>query len=412
MKIRIYSPCFPHPITEGMHQIVADQMNTFLAMGFETELVVVLETLDEIENKASKPLAELEARGLRLTSLARALKRRVGFVETAKRGVRVARSLLSGLASPELHYYPPRLARSRVSDDVDLAIYHYSFAYAWLKSGPVRGEKKRVAYLHNLESELFDLRAAESEKAVERAVHRLNAAKLRAHERELAKHCDELWFLSPVDRRSLLPWAHDKLMRLTPPTYDEALRQRRQKMLSIKRGQVGEMRAGFIGGLDFLPNYHSAKWLLEEVAPRLADHGFRGKLLIAGKGAPDSLKALGGRYSFVEFTGFVRDLEEYWSQLSLSLVPHVTGSGVRMKLLESVASGVPVLCNLDAIRRLHPEVQKSPFVVKCENIEEWVKCLIEEKPFQTRQALASVPHNPGLTGAKIYGFLNGHPDEA
>ncbi|HEX4924249.1 MAG TPA: glycosyltransferase, partial [Bdellovibrionales bacterium] len=401
MKIRIYSPCFPHPITEGMHQIVADQMNTFLSMGFETELVVVLETLEDIENKASRELAELEARGLRLTSLAHPSRRRIAVLEKARRGFRVARSLVSQLASPEMHFYPPGLARARSSDEADLAIYHYSFAYSWLKAGPSRGEKKRVAYLHNLESELFELRASVARGAAERAVHRLNAAKLRAHERELARYCDEVWFLSPVDRKALLPWAHNKLMRLTPPTYDESLRQRRQKMAAIKGPQVREMRAGIIGGLDFLPNYHSAKWLLEEVAPRLAERGFTGKLVIAGKGAPEDLKALGARYSFVEFTGFVRDLEEYWSQLSLSLVPHVSGSGVRMKLLESVASGVPVLANSDAIRRLHPEVQKSPFVVKCERTEEWVQCLLEEKPFETRQALSGVPHNPGLTGAKI-----------
>ncbi|MEQ1875624.1 MAG: glycosyltransferase [Bdellovibrionia bacterium] len=403
MKIRIYAPGFPHPITEGMHQIVADQLTTFLSMKHDVELVSILQSVDDIEARAPQKLAELEARGLKLTSLAgESFWKKIGI----EKMFRVGRSLVSGLASPELFYYPDGLARRQAWDEVDLAIYHYSFAYSWLRDSDRRGEKNRVTYFHNLESDLFDLRAKSESGRVAKTVHGLNALKLRKHERILAKYCDELWFLSPVDRKALLPFAHNKLLRLTPPGYEEAIRNRRQKtFLARTKGGPMDLRIGFIGGLDFAPNHDSAKWILENAAPALANGNFTGRLVIAGRGASEELKRLGSRFSFVEFTGFIEDLEDYWSRLSLSLVPHVSGSGVRMKLLESVASGVPCLANSEAISRLHPDVQKSPFVVRCDRIDDWARSILNEKPFQTRLSLAGVPHNPGLEGRKIYEFL-------
>ena len=76
-----------------------------------------------------------------------------------------------------------------------------------------------------------------------------------------------------------------------------------------------------------------------------------------------------------------------------------------MKLLESLASAIPALANTDAICRIHPGLQKSPFVIHCQSPKQWVQKILEEKPYQTRNSLQQYPLAPELLGKPIYQFL-------
>ena len=136
----------------------------------------------------------------------------------------------------------------------------------------------------NLESDLFTERR---ERALERRmpsawIHELNARKLKRHETELAGLAHELWFISPEDQRHYAlrnPEAQNT--RLVPPTYSSSLRAFRSENFRKAR-HPGKPVLGFLGGMHFLPNRISAEWIVERLAPKLAERGFDGELRIAG----------------------------------------------------------------------------------------------------------------------------------
>lgn len=381
MKVRIYFPFAPFPITEGAYLIVADQLRHFLARGHEVELVCWRETAESLALKKAKSGALAAAKWRLLGSGRESRWARIG---------RVAASLGSKFASPELFHYPRALLPQLGGlGPADLAIYHYSFAYSWLCTPALLAdESRRVVHLHNIESDLHGERGGAFN-----LIHRWNSRKLCRHEAALDALVDELWFLSPVDSAKL------RLARSrgVPPTFDPGLRERRRP------SKATEVVVGFIGGMDFRPNLESARWLLEELAPRLAAGQFRGKLMLAGRGASKELRRLGARYPFVEFPGFVEDLDAFWAQLSFLAVPHIMGSGVRTKILEGMASGVPVLTNPAGASALPSDARTSPFLFLRSEAEDWAEVLLAEaQPYSTRRALQREPTCRALMAEVVY----------
>ncbi len=387
MKVRIYSPFFPYPVTEGAFQVIYDQ-----ALGFaryhDVELVVWKDSPEQIAQKAQAGIETIFGPRLKLVCWGNSLAKKES---QAHRTLRLLKSFLQKDASPCLFYYPPEFDRRSELGEADLAIYHYTFAWSWLSRSPHPPEKKKVVYLHNIESDLFEYRAKCEPNPILKLVHGLNARKLRHHEVDLANCVDEYWHISQKDlidtqkRTPHLPVRHS----VKYPTYHDAVFEVRSRRFLNKYSPVAKPVIGFIGGLDFDANRASLDWILTHVCPRLDNLGFQGRFLVVGKHAPDHLLEKGRQFSFFEYLGFVPDLNEFWDSLSLMLVPHVSGSGVRIKLLDSLAAGIPVLANDQAVERIHPDLLNSPYLTVSSNPEKWAQFIMQLKGQELRRSLQS-----------------------
>ena len=58
--------------------------------------------------------------------------------------------------------------------------------------------------------------------------------------------------------------------------------------------------------------------------------------------------------------GFVEEIESFWAQIDCMIVPHISGSGVRIKMLEALASGITVIANPEAIEPLSLALRANP----------------------------------------------------
>jgi glycosyltransferase involved in cell wall biosynthesis len=417
-SVRIYSPFFPYPVREGAYHVAFDQIRTLVDMGKKVELVVWKESDRTIQDKKSQSYLEPFPSEVRLVNLHPSARARSASEDSQMRLKRVTRSMFSPFASPELFYYPPEYSPlstsnlpAELQEPVDLAIYHYSFAYSWLsREQPVREKKRAVVFL-NLESDLFSERERRTSSSLSPAklIHSLNARKLYQHEKDLARLADELWFISPRDLETYQGRYAASNARLVPPTYSPNLVQHRCSMFERNRAHAAGLPvAGFVGGLDFHPNQISAEWILREVAPRLAEKGFRGEIWIAGKSPSEFMLAAARKYPFVKIMGFVPDLEPFWANLSYALVPHLAGSGVRTKLLEALASGVPTLATSEAALRIHPDLRGSPLLTVSDDPEHWAQKLMTSQPFEDRidAPAAVLAAGRALDGREIYRFLS------
>ncbi|MCB0563647.1 MAG: glycosyltransferase [Phaeodactylibacter sp.] len=98
----------------------------------------------------------------------------------------------------------------------------------------------------------------------------------------------------------------------------------------------------FIGSLDWMPNQEGLQWFISQVWTELEKKHPDLELHIAGRNTPEDLKhKLAGKKVFVH--GEVPDAQDFINSHSLMVVPLLSGSGMRAKILEGMALGRVVL---------------------------------------------------------------------
>ncbi len=98
----------------------------------------------------------------------------------------------------------------------------------------------------------------------------------------------------------------------------------------------------FIGSFRHGPNITALEWFLRYVLPRIVEQRPDARLVVAGSDPPPrDLFEKAGRA--VELLGFVEDIRTELGRRAVFVCPVLSGSGVRVKLLEAFASGIPVV---------------------------------------------------------------------
>jgi polysaccharide biosynthesis protein PslH len=110
--------------------------------------------------------------------------------------------------------------------------------------------------------------------------------------------------------------------------------------LPAVRDEPEPWRVGFIGSLDYRPNQEAVTWLIDELWPRVVAVEPRARLSIAGSSAPPWLVR---RLAGVDFHGAVDDATAFMSRMSVIVAPLFAGGGMRIKVLEAMALGKPVV---------------------------------------------------------------------
>jgi glycosyltransferase involved in cell wall biosynthesis len=102
-------------------------------------------------------------------------------------------------------------------------------------------------------------------------------------------------------------------------------------------------RVLFLGSLDWRPNLDGVELLLERVFPAVRAAEPTATLCLVGRNPPDALRRKAERTAGVELHGNVADVRPYLAECGVMVVPLRVGGGSRLKILEALASGVPVV---------------------------------------------------------------------
>ena len=97
----------------------------------------------------------------------------------------------------------------------------------------------------------------------------------------------------------------------------------------------------FVGNMDYLPCVDAVVTFHREVLPIIRNAQPDVSLWIVGINPRPEVRALEG--DGVHVTGWVDDLRSYYQRSSVVIVPLRAGSGTRLKILEAMALGRPVV---------------------------------------------------------------------
>ena len=103
----------------------------------------------------------------------------------------------------------------------------------------------------------------------------------------------------------------------------------------------------FVGYFQWRPNVEAALELIDEVMPRIRATVPEAVVRVVGKDPPDELLARRG--PAVEVTGGVDDVLPHLRAARVTVLPIRAGGGTRLKALEALAAGVPVVATRFAV---------------------------------------------------------------
>ena len=99
-----------------------------------------------------------------------------------------------------------------------------------------------------------------------------------------------------------------------------------------------------MGTLYYPPNADGIRWFIQQVFPVIRQKLPEVKLTIIGKNPPpDFLKLAADESSGIVTTGFVPELDPYFAESAVTVVPVRAGGGMRVRILEAFARGAPVV---------------------------------------------------------------------
>jgi glycosyltransferase involved in cell wall biosynthesis len=187
---------------------------------------------------------------------------------------------------------------------------------------------------HNIESEVMErYRDACSNPARKLAAVR-TAALLRRAEQRLLAGAPFHTVCSERERASLSARAAGAAVQVIPNGVDFSY------YAGAGRPPAQCDSVVFVGSMDYHANIEAVTWFVREVWPELRRRGVS-RFVIAGRNPAAAVRKLAG--GGVEVTGTVDDIRTIYAGAAAVVVPVRGGGGTRLKILEAMAAGVPVV---------------------------------------------------------------------
>lgn len=164
------------------------------------------------------------------------------------------------------------------------------------------------------------------------------ARRLKKYEGKVCREMDAVLAVSDVDKRALLEAGADAdKISMIPIAVDSS---------SLARLNPAEKPPNIliVSTLFYPPNADGVRWFIYRVCPLIRGLMPEAMLTIVGHRPPHDIMQFAARNSqFATVTGYVPELQPYLERAAVMVVPVRAGSGMRVRILEALARGVPVV---------------------------------------------------------------------
>lgn len=195
--------------------------------------------------------------------------------------------------------------------------------------------KTAVSFLdaHNVDHLLFA-----QENDLSQPLNKKRYGVLKKGETSIYKHADYFLACSSQDKAILEKLNHNKIEGFVIPNGADTYRNQFQA-----EKQVAGKQLLFCGSLDYDPNIDGLHWFYSEVWPLIKTTDPSIRFTIIGRNAGTTRYQALKEDKSIDFIGEVDEVKEYYYKSSLAIVPLRKGSGTRLKILEAMSLGTPIV---------------------------------------------------------------------
>jgi glycosyltransferase involved in cell wall biosynthesis len=216
----------------------------------------------------------------------------------------------------------------------DYVIIESSFLLLYLKTIRDHSDAKIILRSHNVEYRIWRQAAKKEKSFFKKKYYNLLANQLKKFELEKLNLVDGIFCISEKDKEFFRRRGIKTKMEVIPV------------FMEVKDNYIVDYECNdffFIGSMNWKPNEDAVKWILTQIIPRFKKIYPDFKFHIAGSNMSKQMKTT--KNNNVIFHGRVDDIYEFMSKHGTLIVPLKTGSGVRIKILEALSVGVPIISN-------------------------------------------------------------------
>lgn len=247
-------------------------------------------------------------------------------------------------------------------NDYDVIVLFYTYLANFLKGKNLRAKK-----IYFMEDSMFIQQYSWDQGQTQG----LTIGKLMDEEIERLKFFDEIFCISNDEKifyEKITGRYIHFLPHLLPDTYKKATTPVEQRRWDV-----------FFIGFNNPFNVEGLDWFLDKVYPYLNKNL---KILLVGSATKD-IKV---KYSNVDIIPFAPDLDEIYDQVKITICPMFRGTGMKIKVVEAMAKGVPVVCNERGVDGMPDKTLNGCLVTQNETeFGEYINKLCENKKFYTEQ---------------------------
>jgi GT2 family glycosyltransferase/glycosyltransferase involved in cell wall biosynthesis len=183
-------------------------------------------------------------------------------------------------------------------------------------------------------------------------------------EHELIDEADETWVVSNVEQQLLQQRWPNKSIQIVSNIVDIP---GSNTPFALRRNWL------FIGGFQHKPNSDAVLFFLKEIYPMVRDRLDDAKFYIIGDKVPPEVAAMAAKDIII--TGLQRDVRPFFDSVKLSVAPLRFGAGVKGKINQSMAFGVPVVATSLAVEGM--ELSDHEDILVADKPEDFARALIE-----------------------------------
>ncbi len=323
-KVLFLSQILPYPLDSG------PRIRTFfvlkhLAAKNDITLLAFIRSEKELENMG--PLAEF-------CQVHPVLLKR-SLVREAFLGLR---SLFTGEPFMIIRHHSPKMAQLvrnlLASQDYDLIHVDQ------IKTAQFVADYKGLPKLidkHNVYAHILRDIAQQKGNALVRLIARLEWQKMVRYEPEVCLKFDQLLAVTEQDKQDL-----DRMIKSSRPITVVPIASAPDTVPVTQR--LPEARNILSVGSMFYPaNVEGVLWFAQEIFPKVKAQVPEVKLFLVGNRPAPEIRQLADKEPSIVVTGYVEELDPYLEQSAVMIAPIRYGSGMRVKTLDALARGMPLV---------------------------------------------------------------------
>lgn len=242
---------------------------------------------------------------------------------------------------------------------------------------------------HNVESHMMARRADQADGYLRGWYMSAEAKKLALWERQWCRRFQDNLVVSELDGERLEDRAPDASWSVVPNGVDVDFFRPEDIKDPDRDGLI------FVGRMSWYPNRDAVEWLLEDIWPSLLADDRNRSLTLVGSSPPTDEERF-ANVTNVRATGFVPDVRPYMNQASIYICPIRTGGGTRLKILDAMAMGMPLVATAMSVEGLNLETGEH--FLQAETPSEFVEAVRElEENESLRTSLARSARDEAVT---------------